>query len=52
VLWKHRNACVFDNTRPSMAAALHAFNEEHQLWCLAGAHGLHALDLGQVGGLG
>lgn len=52
VLSRHRNSCVFNNTRPNVAAVLRSFNEEHHLWCLAGAHGLSTLDLGHVSGLG
>ncbi|KAF8662664.1 hypothetical protein HU200_056266 [Digitaria exilis] len=52
VLWKHRNSCVFDNTRPNIAALLSIFSEERHLWCLAGARGLRALDVGQCVRLG
>ncbi|GJN06613.1 hypothetical protein PR202_ga24361 [Eleusine coracana subsp. coracana] len=47
VLWKHRNSCIFDNTRPSIVELTQSFKEEHHLWCLAGAKGLRALLPGQ-----
>ncbi|GJM94206.1 hypothetical protein PR202_ga10830 [Eleusine coracana subsp. coracana] len=52
VLSKHRNFCVFDNKAPSISTLLRTFNEEHHLWCLAGARGMRALELGPEGYLG
>ncbi|KAL6626269.1 hypothetical protein ACP70R_029995 [Stipagrostis hirtigluma subsp. patula] len=52
LLWKHRNACVFDGARPCLSVLLRAFREEYQLWCFAGAKGLTALGAGQVRALG
>ncbi|GJN40287.1 hypothetical protein PR202_gb29485 [Eleusine coracana subsp. coracana] len=43
VLWKHRNACVFDGVQANMTELLRVFNEERHLWCMAGARGLRAL---------
>uniref|UniRef100_A0A0A9BKK7 Uncharacterized protein n=1 Tax=Arundo donax TaxID=35708 RepID=A0A0A9BKK7_ARUDO len=45
-LWKHRNACVFNDISPSICEAIRSFREEHQLWCLVGAKSLRELDLG------
>jgi hypothetical protein len=36
ILWKHRNACVFDGAPPRISSLLQAFKEQ-ELWCLAGA---------------
>ncbi|KAL6646865.1 hypothetical protein ACP70R_015559 [Stipagrostis hirtigluma subsp. patula] len=47
LIWKHRNSCVFDGSRPCMTRLIEAFTHEHHLWCLAGARGLHSLGLGQ-----
>ncbi|GJN14028.1 hypothetical protein PR202_gb00803 [Eleusine coracana subsp. coracana] len=52
VLWKHRNSCIFDNAQPSIAILTQVFHEEHHLWCLVGAQGMRALNLGHAGGLG
>ena len=35
ILWKHRNACVFDGAPPRISSLMQAFKEE-DLWCLAG----------------
>ena len=45
LIWKHRNACVFEGAEPSTASLLRAFDEERHLWCLAGAKGLRRLGL-------
>ena len=50
ILWKHRNACVFDRAAPRISRLLQAFKEEEKLWCLVGAWGLQTLSLGH--GLG
>jgi hypothetical protein len=36
-VWKLRNACVFDNARPSIQEVLRSVNAEEDLWYLAGA---------------
>ena len=36
LLWKHRNACVFEGASPSMNDLLRSFDDEHHLWRLAG----------------
>ena len=43
LIWKHRNACVFEGASPNMNDLLRAFSDEHHLWCLAGARKLDAL---------
>ena len=43
LIWKHRNACVFEGASPNMNDSLHAFDDEHHLWYLAGAQKLDAL---------
>ena len=43
LLWKHRNACVFEGASPSMNDLLRSFDDEHHLWRLAGAQKLGAL---------
>ena len=43
LIWKHRNVCVFEGASPNMNNLLHAFSDEHHLWCLAGARKLDAL---------
>jgi hypothetical protein len=48
ILWKHRNACVFDGSAPCLQVALQAFRDELHLWQVAGAKGLRALGVGQV----
>ena len=42
---KHRNVCVFEGANPNMNNLLHAFSDEHHLWCFAGARKLDALGL-------
>lgn len=46
ILWKHRNICVFEGSPPDMRVALQALEDEHHLWCLAGAKDLQCLGLG------
>jgi hypothetical protein len=36
-LWKHRNACVFEEVSPSTSRILQAIEEDAKLWCIAGA---------------
>ncbi|WVZ64659.1 hypothetical protein U9M48_014153 [Paspalum notatum var. saurae] len=43
LLWKHRNACVFDGTPPQVQTVLSQVAAEGHLWCLAGAAGLQEL---------
>lgn len=50
LLWKHRNACVFEGARPNVNALVHLFRDEQHLWCIAGARGLRALGHGGVVG--
>jgi len=40
ILWKYRNACVFDKSAPNLQSALQAFKDELHLWQVAGAKGL------------
>jgi hypothetical protein len=49
VIWKHYNACVFEETALSISEVLRQFREEYQLWCLAGAKKLQDLKLHRVG---
>ena len=42
-LWKHRNACVFEGSSPSLEGAIQDFKDEAQLWLFAGAKGLQTL---------
>ncbi|GJN14131.1 hypothetical protein PR202_gb00915 [Eleusine coracana subsp. coracana] len=48
LFWKQRNACVFEANMPSMVKILRTFDEEHHLWCLAGARDLRRLGLRTV----
>ncbi|GJM91715.1 hypothetical protein PR202_ga08120 [Eleusine coracana subsp. coracana] len=48
VLWKHRNDCVFNSATPRIRTLLKNFDDEHHLWCMAGAGGLRRLALGLV----
>jgi hypothetical protein len=43
ILWKHRNACVFEGVQPSIQAIIREFTNEQQLWFLAGARSLRRL---------
>ena len=52
LLWKHRNACVFDGDSPSDSEFVRQFKDEYMLWCLAGAKKLQALRLDRVGDFG
>ena len=48
IIWKHRNACVFDGLAPCLQVALQAYKDELQLWIAAGAKGLKALRVQQI----
>jgi len=48
ILWKHRNACVFEGSTPNLQRALQEFKDERHLWLLAGAKRLAALGEGRV----
>jgi hypothetical protein len=39
MVWKHRNACVFDRARPSISNLLHQIKDEAAAWVRAGAEG-------------
>ena len=45
MIWKHRNACVFEGMAPSVASIMREIKDEHNLWCLAGAKRLQGLGL-------
>lgn len=42
-IWKHRNACVFDEAYPNISTILQSIQEEANLWGLAGATALRRL---------
>jgi hypothetical protein len=42
-IWKHRNAAIFDNTRPSMTSLLVTIKAEARMWAEAGARGVRQL---------
>jgi hypothetical protein len=44
MIWKHRNACVFEGVAPSVNSIMRDLKDEHNLWCLAGAKKLQGLD--------
>ncbi|WVZ80002.1 hypothetical protein U9M48_027520 [Paspalum notatum var. saurae] len=44
-LWKHQNACIFENVRPDARQVVQAVIEEGHVWCLAGARALQDLVL-------
>jgi len=45
ILWKHRNACVFEGLALNLQAAVQAFKDEAHIWQLAGAKRLSTLCL-------
>jgi len=45
IIWKHRNACIFDGAAPNLQRALQAFKDEFHLWQISGAKGLTTLSL-------
>ncbi|GJM95726.1 hypothetical protein PR202_ga12503 [Eleusine coracana subsp. coracana] len=47
-LWKHRNRCVFEGGQPCIQVIMQEFNNEKQLWHLAGAKSLQELGLGEA----
>jgi hypothetical protein len=48
MIWKRRNAYVFEGVSPSVNSILSLLKDEHSLWCLAGAKKLQGLGLGRV----
>ncbi|TVU16289.1 hypothetical protein EJB05_39843, partial [Eragrostis curvula] len=48
ILWKHRNAGVFEGTSPNVQNALNNLKLEAQHWVFAGARGLSDLGLGRL----
>jgi hypothetical protein len=40
MVWKHRNACVFDRAPPSASNLTHQIKDEMAAWVKAGAKGL------------
>ena len=42
-IWKHRNAAVFDNTRPSVTSLFNDIAADARLWADAGARGVRQL---------
>jgi hypothetical protein len=48
MIWRHRNACVFDNVAPSVNTIIRELKDEVSLWCLAGAKKLQGLGLALV----
>ena len=45
IIWKHRNACVFEGSSPSVNTILSELKDKHSLWCMAGAKNLQGLEL-------
>ena len=45
MIWKHRNACVFEGVPPSVNSIMRDIKDEHSLWCLAIAKKLQDLGL-------
>ncbi|GJN15444.1 hypothetical protein PR202_gb02359 [Eleusine coracana subsp. coracana] len=45
IIWKHRNACVFEGAPLSVNTILSELKDEHSLWRMAGAKKLQGLDL-------
>ena len=45
IIWKHRNACVFEGVSPLVNTILCELKDEHDLWCMAGAKKLQGLGL-------
>jgi hypothetical protein len=42
-IWEHRNAAIFDNTRPSVASLLDTDKAEARAWTEAGGRGVREL---------
>jgi hypothetical protein len=49
ILWKHRNACVFQGAQPSMINIIKEFSDRRHLWSLAVAWGLLSLGVNVIG---
>jgi hypothetical protein len=45
IIWKHRNACVFEGASPLLNMIWSELKNEHSLWCMAGARKLQGLGL-------
>ena len=45
IIWKHRNACVFEGASPLISMIWSELKNEHSLWCMAGAKKLQGLGL-------
>ena len=45
IIWKHRNACVFEGASPLVNTNWNELKDEHSLWCMAGAKKLQGLGL-------
>ncbi|GJN33672.1 hypothetical protein PR202_gb22293 [Eleusine coracana subsp. coracana] len=45
LIWKQRNACVFEGASSSISEVMRTLKDEYKMWCLAGAKKLHALNL-------
>uniref|UniRef100_A0A453I0G4 Reverse transcriptase zinc-binding domain-containing protein n=1 Tax=Aegilops tauschii subsp. strangulata TaxID=200361 RepID=A0A453I0G4_AEGTS len=43
MIWKHRNACVFDNAMPSIDSLVDRIKDEARCWAKAGAQGLRVV---------
>jgi hypothetical protein len=43
MIWKQRNACIFEGASPHAPTLIGIIKEEVALWCKAGAAGLQAL---------
>ncbi|GJN27974.1 hypothetical protein PR202_gb16046 [Eleusine coracana subsp. coracana] len=50
LLWKHRNACVFEGSSPDLRSILRSYDTEHHLWCIAGVKGLASLGRSELTG--
>lgn len=45
IIWKHRNACVFEEASPSINMICSELKDEHGLWCMAAAKKLQRLGM-------
>jgi hypothetical protein len=43
MIWKHRNANVFEGVAPSVNSIMRDLKDEHNLWCRVGAKKLQGL---------
>jgi hypothetical protein len=48
MIWKHRNAYVFEGAALSVTSIMRDLKDEHNLWCVAGARKLQGLGLAAV----